>query len=93
MQSLVNIHDSQMLAITTDNASNNDVFMTKLAEVCKKEDIEFKGKSQHVRCCAHVLNVSVQAGLAKLKSTAPEEEDSLLSEELDASDVIPKVSI
>ena len=91
--SLVNIQDSQVLAITTDNATSNDAFIEMLADVCLQQGIDFEGKSQHVRCCAHVLNLSVQAGLAELKSTAPEGEDSLLLEEIETSDVIPKVGL
>ena len=83
-----------MLAITTDNASNNDSFINALGKICKRDNIDFHGKSQHVRCCAHVLNLSVQDGLAELKATAPEDEDSILCEgSSPASDVIPKVGV
>jgi len=83
-----------VLAITTDNATNNDTFINALREICERDNINFHGKSQHVRCCAHVLNLSVQDGLAELKATAPEEEDTILLEEIiPASDVIPKVSL
>lgn len=82
-----------MLAITTDNASNNDTFIEELADICEDEDINFHGKTQHVRCCAHVLNLSVQDGLAKLEATAPEDEDSILSEEIVETNVIKKVGV
>jgi hypothetical protein len=81
-----------VLAITTDNASNNDTFIKKLAEICQKDNFEFYGKDQHVRCCAHVLNISVQEGLAKLKSTAPDDENSVLLKG-DVASVIPKVGL
>jgi len=82
-----------VLAITTDNASNNDTFFKRLAEMCEEENINFGNKTQHVRCCAHILNLSAQDGLAMLKASAPEDEDGILSEEIGVTDVMPKVGL
>jgi hypothetical protein len=81
-----------VLAITTDNASNNDTFIKIAADMCKDE-IHFCVKTQHVRCFAHILNLSAQDGLAMLKATAPEDEDGILSQEIGGTDVIPKVGL
>lgn len=49
------------MAVTTDNASNNLTFIDELA----KENRFFE-KSNHFRCFAHVINLSVQEALKVL---------------------------
>ena len=44
------------------------------------EDIEFDKKNQHIRCLAHVINLSAQEALKSLKSAADKNENELLNE-------------
>jgi hypothetical protein len=50
----------KFLAITLDNASNNDVFMRCL----ELDDSNDFSSFHHIRCFAHVLNLGAQAALA-----------------------------
>jgi hypothetical protein len=50
------------LAVTTDNASNNDTFIRYLLDVDVIAD-----KECHIRCFAHVLNLAAEAALAEIK--------------------------
>ena len=45
----------KLIGLTTDNATNNDVFIKKMKEKA------ILGKDMHFRCFAHILNLSVQA--------------------------------
>lgn len=54
---------SRILGITLDNASNNDTMFQYLAEI--SEDIS--EEEIHIRCLAHVINLSAQDILALLK--------------------------
>ena len=51
------------MGVTTDNASNNITFIDALAV----ENPFFK-KSNHFRCFAHVINLSVQEALKELNN-------------------------
>jgi len=44
------------------------------------EEIEFNEKDQHIRCLAHVINLSAQEALKSLKSAADKNENELLNE-------------
>ncbi|CAG8855577.1 42301_t:CDS:1, partial [Gigaspora margarita] len=52
--------------ITVDNASNNDTMIYHLESWSTNKNINFSD-SNHFRCFAHVVNISVQAALKKLK--------------------------
>lgn len=60
--------EDKVFTITADNASANDAAIRLL-----KEDLELKkalpvgGKLFHVRCCVHITNLLVKAGLLELK--------------------------
>jgi hAT family C-terminal dimerisation region/Domain of unknown function (DUF4413) len=60
----------KLLAITTDNTSNNDTFLDNLEMACQEQDIPFSSESMHVRCAAHVINLAVQDLLSALNSAA-----------------------
>lgn len=55
----------KVLAITVDNASNNDTFFMWLEE-CGLTDL-----MNHIRCIAHIMNLSVQDMLDELKIPCP----------------------
>jgi hypothetical protein len=67
---------SKLLAITTDNASNNDTFLGHLEAACKQQDIRFDRRSTHVRCIAHIINLAAQRFLGALDSAIPGSEDA-----------------
>jgi hAT family C-terminal dimerisation region/BED zinc finger len=69
----------KLLAITTDNASNNDAFLAQLEDDCHLHGINFSKDENHVRCVAHVLNIAVQALLETLQSDALDSEDDFLA--------------
>jgi len=56
-----NVFDKK-LAVTVDNAYNNDTFMSALME----RDTTFD-KEHHVRCFGHILNLCAQAALELVK--------------------------
>jgi hypothetical protein len=55
--------ETKTLGITVDNASNNDAFINFLAN----DSTSFRS-FHHIRCFAHVLNLSAQAALDVLKN-------------------------
>lgn len=81
------------MACTTDNASNNDVFMDNLEVFCKQNNVGFNRKESHIRCIGHIINLGVQACLKELKYGNADEGDSELAEcDAEVTDLIPKVS-
>ena len=66
---------SKLLAITTDNASNNDTFLGHLETACGQQGIQFSRESAHVRCVAHIINLAAQRFLGALDSATPGSED------------------
>ena len=69
---------TKIMAVTTDNASNNDTFLHSLGDYCDKLGIDFKYPDKHIRCMAHIINLSVQVLLKGLKSKAMNTEVELL---------------
>jgi hypothetical protein len=53
----------KVFTITLDNASNNQSACDLLRE-SGRSDMLFGGEHLHVRCCAHILNLLVQDGMA-----------------------------
>jgi hypothetical protein len=80
------------MAITTDNATNNDTLMKTLEDTCKSRNIEFSAYNNHVRCLAHIINLSAQDALSKLKVGYVENENEILNDSGEINDVIPKVN-
>lgn len=81
------------MACTTDNATNNDTFLSLLQTKCESEGIGFATRNNHVRCLAHVINLAAQAALLKLKVAYIDDESEILNNNNEINDVIPKVSI
>lgn len=54
----------KVLAVCTDNASNNDTFIQDLLD-----NGYIKDKECHIRCFAHVLNLSAQDSLKEIKTS------------------------
>lgn len=85
----------QILAVTTDSASNNDTFLQALEITCKNSDIPFGAKKNHIRCLAHVMNRVVGDILKGVKMEASQDEEELLEdddEEATIHEVASKVS-
>ncbi|XP_038987604.1 zinc finger BED domain-containing protein RICESLEEPER 2-like [Phoenix dactylifera] len=60
--------EDKVSTITLDNASSNDTAVKVLRDnFAIKGKLYFSGKIFHVRCCAHVLNLMVQDGLAEIR--------------------------
>ena len=53
---------SQMLAITTDNASSNETFIDHIVHLTKNNSRPFE-KERWIRCFAHVINLCVRSAL------------------------------
>jgi hypothetical protein len=52
----------------------------------------FGHKKNHVRCIAHIMNLTVQEILKHLNAANIEDEDSILEDKYDVNSVISKVS-
>ena len=70
----------QILAVTTDNASNNITFLHNLSSELSIQNIEFDYLNQHVRCLAHVINLAAQQALNSLRAVSNTNEDEFLDE-------------
>ena len=70
----------QILAVTTDNASNNITFLQEVSSELIKDNIKFDNINQHVRCLAHVINLAAQQILITLKAAVIRNEEDLLNE-------------
>ena len=67
---------TKLLAITTDNASNNETLVSHLITVSQERSIQFRGSAVHVRCTAHIINLAVQAFLKGMGAEALDDEDA-----------------
>jgi hypothetical protein len=86
------------MAITADNAANNNTFLRELESACRKKEIKFDHKKNNIRCLAHIINLTVQEILKHIKAGEAQEEDELLKlisqEEQDDAmnvEIIPKL--
>lgn len=50
-------HKDQILSVTADNASNNDVMISELGDIMA----EFPGAANQTRCFAHTVSISAKA--------------------------------
>jgi hypothetical protein len=65
----------------------------KLEEYLSDEGIDFNSEHNHIRCLAHVINLSVQSLLSELKAEPTHNnEQELLNKEEKTSNVVSKVS-
>jgi hypothetical protein len=67
------------MAITADNAANNNTFLRELEYVCCQKEIKFNHKKNNIRCLAHIINLTVQEILKNVKAGDAQEEDELLA--------------
>lgn len=65
--------------------------MNALEKTCAERNIDFTTKNNHIRCLAHIINLAAQEALSTLKVKYVENEDELLSNNEEISEVIPKV--
>jgi len=65
--------------------------MKSLESVCQERSIDFTAKNNHVRCLAHIINLAAQAALSSLKVGYVENENVLLNDTDEITEVIPKV--
>ena len=66
------------MAITADNAANNNTFLRELEYICHQKEIKFDHKKNNIRCLAHIINLTVQEILKNIKAGDAQEEDELL---------------
>jgi hypothetical protein len=60
--------EDKIMTMTMDNASSNDVAATNLTGRFKaRKSAKFIPKYFHVRCCAHIINLIVNDGIAPLE--------------------------
>lgn len=69
------IPPSQILSVTTDNASNNEKMMRVMVKKLREKGVRFSVTEQWIPCFAHTLNLGVQAALQKLKIAPTERDD------------------
>ena len=70
----------QILAVTTDNASNNITFLQEVA-IELADSIKFDNNNQHVRCLAYIINLAAQEVLKSLKAISSTSDNEFLGEE------------
>jgi hypothetical protein len=56
------------MGITLDNASNNMAFIRLMTNWGVEKGIPFDQNTNHFRCFAHVINLSIQAALTCLET-------------------------
>ncbi|CAB4403415.1 unnamed protein product [Rhizophagus irregularis] len=86
---------NKILAITADNAANNTTLLKELKNVCGRNEINFNHKRNHVRCLAHIINLTSQEILRHVKAASEvQEENDILTETENSQsgvEVIPKL--
>jgi hypothetical protein len=68
------------MGITADNAANNVTFLKELEYTCNQNNIDFDYKKNHVRCLAHIINLTTQEILKYIKGDDARDENEILSE-------------
>ncbi|CAB5204061.1 unnamed protein product [Rhizophagus irregularis] len=68
-----------MLTITADNAANNNTFLKELETECSVENINFHHKKNHVRCLAHIMNLTCQEILRNIKAGEAQDENDIFN--------------
>lgn len=80
------------MAITLDNASNNNTFLKELGNICEEKNIIFHHEENRVRCLAHIINLAVQEILKHIKAEEAEDENIILSKLSHSNNnIIPKL--
>jgi len=71
---------TRLYCITTDNAGNNGTLVGELERLLKNDGISWDSSKHHIRCLAHILNLTVKAFLNKLKIAAPSAEQQFMDD-------------
>ncbi|GBC10988.2 zinc finger BED domain-containing protein RICESLEEPER 2-like [Rhizophagus irregularis DAOM 181602=DAOM 197198] len=87
---------TKILAIAADNnVANNNTFLKSLEQTCVENHIAFHHKENHVRCIAHIMNLTVQEILKHIRVGEAQDENIILEELLEknnkTNDIIPKL--
>ncbi|CAB4395571.1 unnamed protein product [Rhizophagus irregularis] len=75
----INNSEVIILGVTTDNASNNVIFLKAVESDLSQRYIYNDSEDKHVRCLAHIINLAAQQVLTTLKAT---DNDELSNEEV-----------
>ncbi|CAG8792433.1 25448_t:CDS:2, partial [Dentiscutata erythropus] len=67
-----------ILAITTNNASNNSTMFEYFTKLCLEKQIIFDEENYRVKYLGHVINLAVQNILKKLKAESPNQDKDIL---------------
>ncbi|KAL5746835.1 hypothetical protein ACOSP7_023814 [Xanthoceras sorbifolium] len=59
--------DRRLSALTVDNCSTNDKVIKFMLEKLDKGDLWLNGQLFHMQCCAHILNLIVNDGVAVIE--------------------------
>jgi len=60
--------------------SNNDTFLKELSAICLEDNINFHHEENHVRCLAHIMNLTCQEILKNIKAGEAQAENEILEE-------------
>ena len=82
----------QIISVTADNAANNNTFLKEFESICVEKCIAFDHKKNHVRCIAHIMNLTVQEILKHLNAANIEDENSILEDEYNMNGIVSKVN-
>lgn len=69
--------------------------MKELEDICQKKNIMFNAINAHCCCIAHIMNISVQEILNKIKAGEAQTEDDVLNDidvNRNVGEIIPKVN-
>ena len=61
---------NQLYGIITDNASNNKIMQSQLAEIFASHHVKQSTEAMKIRCLAHVIQLSVKKLLDSIKGSA-----------------------
>ncbi|CAB5193526.1 unnamed protein product [Rhizophagus irregularis] len=82
---------SKIIAITADNAANNNTFLKELEEICVQNETNFHHKKNHVRCLAHIINLTTNEILKHVKAGEARDGIMILEDNSEESNTIPKL--
>jgi hypothetical protein len=84
----------QVLAITADNASNNDSMCNSLENYFQELGVDFTAKNNQIRCLGHVINLAAQSLLKSMECDNTTSERDIFDDDqsYEAIPAIKKVS-
>ena len=80
-----------MLAITTDNTTNNDIFITKLRDLATTYNMQFNIDDHHICYIVYVIYLTVQDFLESIHSTVKYSENELFDDNKIETFIILKI--